>query len=81
MNKKRGARKVAASTRRKDPNQYSKGWNRKKVQAVLAHYENQTDHEAIAEDEAAWQRGAFAMIQVPLELVPKVQALLARHAG
>jgi hypothetical protein len=77
----RKARKAAKRARPKDPNRYPKGWNRQKVQAVLEHYENQTDEEAIAEDEAAWRDGAYAMIQVPLALVPRVQKLLARYTG
>ena len=75
------ARKATGRKREKDPNRYPKGWNRERVEAVLAHYENQTEDEAVAEDEAAWRNEAFAMIQVPLALVPKVQKLLARHAG
>jgi len=29
------------------------GWNEEQVQRVLTHYENQTDEEAVAEDETA----------------------------
>jgi hypothetical protein len=65
----------------KDRNQYHKGWNRQKVQTVLAHYENQTGDEAVAEDEAALRDGSFAMIQVPIDLVPRVQKLLAKRVG
>ena len=79
--RKRPHRATTAKTSRKDPNQYPKGWNRQRVEAVIAHYENQTEDEAVAEDEAALRDGAFAMIQVPLELVPKVQKLLAKRAG
>ena len=82
MTKKRRPRnKVTGRARPKDPNRYPKGWDREKVQRVLEHYENQSDDEAVAEDEAAWRNGAFAMIQVPIELVPKVRKLLARRAG
>ncbi len=81
MIKKRKAPKTTAGAPRKDPNRYPKGWNRERVQAVLAHYENQTEEQALAEDEAAWRDGAFATIQVPLELVPKVQKLLAKRIG
>ncbi len=68
-------------TRAKDPNRYPEGWNRRRVQAVLEHYEKQTDEEAVAEDEAAYRDGAFAMIQVPIDLVPEVQRLIAKRAG
>ena len=81
MTSKRPRRKAAKRAKPKDPNRYPKGWNRQRVQAVLAHYENQTDEEAAAEDEAAWRDGAFAMIQVPIELVPAVQKLIAKRAG
>jgi hypothetical protein len=67
--------------KRKDPNRYPKGLNRKKVQAIIAHYENQTDDEAIAEDEAAYNDPSFRMMQVPNELVPKVRRLIAKRAG
>jgi hypothetical protein len=81
MTSKRPRRKAAKRAKTKDPNRYPKGWNRQRVQAVLAHYENQTDEEAATEDEAAWRVGAFAMIQVPIELVPAVQKLIAKRAG
>jgi hypothetical protein len=45
-------------TQRNDPNRYPKGWNRAKVQALIEHYENQTDDEAIAEINAAFRRDA-----------------------
>ena len=70
-----------AKPNKADPNRYPKGWDRKRVQALAEYYENQTDEEAIAELEAAFEDGKSAMIQVPLELVPKVQKLLARRAG
>lgn len=43
-------------TQRKDPNRYPKGWNRARVQVLIEHYENQTDDQAIAEDDAAFRR-------------------------
>lgn len=65
----------------RDPNRYPKGLNRKKVQALVNHYENQTDEEAIVEDEAAYNNPAFTMMQVPKALVPQVQRLISRRAG
>jgi hypothetical protein len=70
--------KPAASV---DPNRYPKGWDRKRVQALANYYDKQSDDEAIAELDAAFEDGRSAMIQVPLELVPKVQKLLAKRAG
>jgi hypothetical protein len=31
------------------------GWDEERVKKVLAHYENQTEEEAVAEDEAAYE--------------------------
>jgi hypothetical protein len=62
----------------KDPNRYPKGWNRKRVQKLIDHYENQTDEEAIAEDEAAYHDTKVTMMAVPVELVPAVQRLISR---
>lgn len=55
------------------------GWDQQRVQRVLAHYESQTDHEAVAEDEAAYEDSTQAMMEVPCELVPAVRELLAKR--
>ncbi|HKA18105.1 MAG TPA: hypothetical protein VKN18_07280 [Blastocatellia bacterium] len=34
---------------------YPAGWNERKVRRVLKHYDSQTEEEAIAEDEAAFE--------------------------
>jgi hypothetical protein len=54
------------------------GWNEKKVQRVLKHYENQTEEEAAAEDEAAFDSAATVM-KVPRALVPEVRRLIAKR--
>lgn len=66
------------TTTPRDPNRYPKGWNRKRVQKLIDHYENQTDEEAIAEDEAAYHNAKITMMAVPVELVPAVERLIAR---
>jgi hypothetical protein len=75
----------SASKRRtkikRDPNRYPKNLNRKKVQALINYYENQTDDEAISEAEAAYKNPAFTMMAIPVELVPKVQRLISKRAG
>jgi hypothetical protein len=53
-------------------------WNEERVQAVLEHYENQTEDEAVAEHEAAFSAEGQTVMVLPTELVPKVRALLAR---
>ena len=55
------------------------GWNEARVRKVLEHYEGQTEDEAIAEDEAAFQsRGQTVMI-VPNRLVPDITRLIERR--
>lgn len=58
---------------------FPKGWNEKRVSKVLEHYENQTDEEAVAEDEAAFKNPSTTFMEIPNKLVPKVRALLARN--
>ena len=64
---------------KRDPNRYPKGLNRQKVQAIIDHYENQTEDQASAEDEAAYHSNSVTMMGVPIKLVPKVQKMIARH--
>ena len=63
---------------KKDPNQYPPGWNDGRVQRILEHYENQSDEEAAAEIEAAYEEAA-TIIEVPNQLVPKVRELIEEH--
>jgi hypothetical protein len=49
------------------------------VQSLIAHYEGQSDVEAIAEDEAAQEDPTQAVMLVPRALVPAVRKLLANH--
>ncbi len=53
------------------------GWDGARVQRVLAHYENQSDAQAAAEDDAAFAAGATVM-RVPKSLVPAVRAMIAQ---
>ena len=57
------------------------GWDEQRVRAVLEHYEAQTEEEAVAEDEAAYDDAAQTFMEVPKELVPKVRELIAKHSG
>jgi hypothetical protein len=61
---------------------YPDGWDEARVKRVLAHYEQQSDDEAVAEDEAAYESTTHTAMEVPVELVPAVRELLAkRRAG
>ena len=55
------------------------GWDEERVRRVLAHYEEQTEEEAVAEDEAAFADLTRAVMEVPHALVPAVRELLAKH--
>ncbi len=39
----------------KKRNRFPPGWDEQRVRAVLEHYETQTEEEAVAEDEAAYE--------------------------
>ncbi len=55
------------------------GWDAERVKRVLAHYESQTEEEAVAEDEAAWETPGQTLMEVPTELVPAIRELIARR--
>ena len=62
-----------------EKNRFPAGWDEARVQAVLQHYEKQTDDEAVAEDEAAFcARGQTVMV-VPQRLVPAITRLITRE--
>lgn len=62
-------------------NRFPEGWDEKRVKQVLDHYENQTEEEAVAEDEAAWENKSHTFIEVPNELVPEVRKLLTKKVA
>ena len=57
------------------------GWNEQRVRTVIAHYEAQTEDEAVAEDEAILQDQTQTVMEIPTELVPVVRELIAKHDG
>ena len=56
---------------------FPKGWDEERVKRVLAHYEGQTEEQAVAEDEEAWEDRKTTFIEVPNDLLPAVRRLLA----
>ncbi len=60
-------------------NKFPPGWDEKRVQKVLKHYEEQTEEEAVAEDEAAFEDPDQKVMEVPNELVPEIRELIAKH--
>ena len=62
--------------------EFPQGWDEERVRRVLEHYEAQSDEEAVAEDEAAYESTTHTAMEIPVELVPQVRELLAkRRAG
>jgi hypothetical protein len=57
------------------------GWDEDRVRRVLAHYEEQTEEEAVAEDEAAVEEPDQTVMEVPTTLVPVIRELIAKHKG
>ncbi len=55
------------------------GWDSNRVAKVLAHYETQTEDDALAEDEAAFEMDGQTMMEIPTVLVPEIRELLAKH--
>jgi hypothetical protein len=60
---------------------FPKGWDEERVRRVLDHYEDQTEDEAVAEDEAAWEDTSQTFIEVPNELLPAVRELIAKNVA
>ena len=60
-------------------NKFPKGWNEERVSKVLAHYEEQSEEEALAEDEAAYEDKNYTFMEIPVELVAEVRELIAHR--
>ena len=64
----------------KDSN-FPPGWDEERVRNVIDHYERQSEDEAVAEDEAAYEDPSCTLMKVPKDLVSKVRELIAKRAG
>ena len=71
--------KKKATTHKAARQEFPPGWNEKRVRKVLAHYETQTDDEAVAEDEAAYEADGQTVMIVPTQFVPAIRQLLAKR--
>lgn len=60
-------------------NGYPVGWDQDRAEQVRAHYEEQTEDEAVAEDESAFEDRTQAVMGIPLALIPVVRELLAKY--
>jgi len=59
---------------------YPPGWDESRVKRVLEDYECQSEEEAVAEDEAAYDDPNQSFMKLPNELVPEVRVLLAKKS-
>lgn len=60
-------------------NKFPPGWDDKRVQNVLEHYDKQTDEDASAEDDQAFENSKTTLMAIPMDLVPEVRKLLAKR--
>jgi hypothetical protein len=60
-------------------NKFPLDWDEQRVRQTIEHYDLQSEDEAVAEDEAAFDNKDQAFVQVPLELLPLVRELIAKH--
>jgi hypothetical protein len=63
----------------KKQSKFPPGWDEARVRRVLEHYEAQTDEEAVAEDEASFETTTHTAMEIPVDLVPAVRELIAKH--
>jgi len=59
-------------------NKFPDGWDEGRVQRVLAHYGEQTEDEALAEDKAGVE-SCETVMNVPRDLLPQVRELIAKR--
>ena len=62
-----------------DSQRFPEGWSEEQVRRLLERYESQSDEEAVAEDEAAFDAPRDTAMTVPVDLVPAVRELISRH--
>ena len=60
---------------------YPPGWDAERVRRVIEYYESQTEDEAVAEDEAAYENPNYTIMAIPKALVPAVRELLSKHGS
>ena len=55
------------------------GWDAERVRRVLAHYKWQSEEQAVAEDESAFEALGQTVMEVPTEIVAAIRDLIAKH--
>ena len=54
------------------------GWDLNRVEKVLKYYESQSEEDAVAEDQEAFERPRQTVMEIPIDLVPIVRELIAK---
>jgi hypothetical protein len=57
------------------------GWPEKRIRALAAHHDQQTEEQQAADIEAAFSAKGQTLMAVPTELVPEILALIAQKRG
>ena len=60
-------------------NKFPNGWDEERVHKVISLYEQETEEQAVAEDEAAFGDPNRTVIAVPKELLPAIRQMIAKH--
>ena len=55
------------------------GWNEERVRSVIAHYEAQTEEEAIFEYERAFREKGRVVLEIPNELIPVIREVIGQY--
>ncbi len=58
-----------------------RGWTEKRIRELAARHDQQTEDEQAAEIKAALSAEGQTVLVVPTELVPEIEALIARKRG
>jgi hypothetical protein len=66
--------------KRRAATKFPKGWDEARVRRVIAHYDKQTEDEAVAEYESAGRGRAQTVMSVPTKIVPLIRELIAQTA-
>jgi hypothetical protein len=56
-------RPVSGEQKNMKKGRFPSGWDEDRVKRVLSHYESQSEEEAVAEDEAAWEDSSRTFIE------------------
>lgn len=60
---------------------FPSGGDEDRVKRVLSHYESQSEEEAVAEDELAWEDSSQTFMEIPNDLIPAIREMLAKRSG